>query len=54
MSEFRTWADVFRRIGLDERDHRNASFALAGMPEHVVRYEGMPELPTWEAPAAAA
>ena len=43
--EFASWADVFRRIGLDERDHRNASFVLAGMPEHVVRYEGMPETP---------
>jgi demethoxyubiquinone hydroxylase (CLK1/Coq7/Cat5 family) len=42
--EFASWAEVFRRIGLDERDHRNASFALAEMPEHVVRYEGMPEV----------
>ena len=38
-----TWADVIRRIGLDERDHRNHSFVLAGMPEHVVPYPGMPE-----------
>ncbi|GAB4484239.1 MAG: hypothetical protein OHK006_08010 [Thermodesulfovibrionales bacterium] len=38
-----TWADVFRRIGLDERDHRNRSFACGGKPEYVVRYEGMPE-----------
>ncbi len=37
------WAQVFRRIGLDERDHRNHSFALAGMPQHVVAYPGMPE-----------
>jgi hypothetical protein len=37
------WADVFRRIGLDERDHRNQSFANAGKAESVVRYEGMPE-----------
>lgn len=36
------WADVFRRIGLDERDHRNTSFVYCGKPEHVVRYEGMP------------
>jgi hypothetical protein len=43
--EFGSWADVFRRIGLDERDHRNASFALAGRPELVVAYEGMPETP---------
>ncbi len=40
---FATWADVFRRIGLDERDHMNSSFAFAGRPERVVSYEGMPE-----------
>lgn len=40
--DFASWADVFRRIGLDERDHRNASFRLAGRPEDVVEYEGMP------------
>lgn len=40
-----TWADVFRRIGLDERDHMNASFVFAGQAEQVVRYAGMPELP---------
>ena len=50
--EFSCWADVFRRIGLDERDHRNASFAFAGMPEFVVPYEGMPETPGLERPAA--
>jgi len=38
------WADVFRRIGLDERDHRNRSFAYAGKPENIVRYTGMPEM----------
>jgi len=37
------WADVFRRIGLDERDHRNRSFLFASKPELVVPYEGMPE-----------
>lgn len=42
---FRSWADVFRRIGLDERDHRNNSFRFAGLPEYVVRYEGMPTAP---------
>ena len=47
---FKTWADVFRRIGLDERDHRNWSFLLGGKVEHVVRYEGMPEL---DAPISA-
>ena len=42
---FRSWADVFRRIGLDERDHLNASFAFAGRPEQIVSYEGMPATP---------
>jgi ubiquinol oxidase len=46
--DFSSWADVFRRIGLDERDHRNASFAFAGMPEFIVSYEGMPETPGLE------
>ena len=46
--ELATWADVFRRIGLDERDHMNASFAFAGMPEHIVSYEGMPPTPGLE------
>ncbi len=44
--DFQTWGDVFRRIGLDERDHMNNSFVFCGKPEAVVRYEGMPELPT--------
>ncbi|MDO9548322.1 MAG: hypothetical protein Q7J65_05100 [Candidatus Marinimicrobia bacterium] len=43
-SDLKTWADVFRRIGLDERDHMNHSFALCGKPENVVKYEGMPEI----------
>lgn len=43
---FQTWGDVFRRIGLDERDHMNNSFVFGGKPEAVVKYEGMPELPT--------
>jgi len=43
---------VFRRIGLDERDHRNASFALAGRPELIVPYDGMPEVPGMERAAA--
>ena len=50
--EFGCWADVFRRIGLDERDHRNASFAFAGMPELIVSNEGMPETPGLERHAA--
>lgn len=41
---FNTWADVFRRIGLDERDHRNQSFVSCGKAEHVARYGGMPEM----------
>ncbi|MFZ1947562.1 MAG: hypothetical protein WAW06_08450 [bacterium] len=32
-ADLATWADVFRRIGLDERDHMNVSFGLAGRPE---------------------
>ena len=39
---FGSWADVFRRIGLDERDHMNGSFRFAGRPEHIVKYDGMP------------
>ena len=50
---FACWADVLRRIGLDERDHRNASFAFAGMPEQVVSYEGMPGVPGLGVRAAA-
>lgn len=42
---FDNWADVFRRIGLDERDHRNDSFIEAGLPEHVIDYEGAPAHP---------
>ena len=38
-----TWADVFRRIGLDERDHMNMSFLFCDKPEQVVEYDGMPE-----------
>ncbi len=40
---FDSWADVFRRVGLDERDHMNASFAFGGKPGRVVEYEGMPD-----------
>jgi len=42
--DFKTWADVFRRIGLDERDHMNTSFVFCGKPDCVVMYEGMPIL----------
>lgn len=31
-----TWADVFRRIGLDERDHMNRSFIYGGQPQRIV------------------
>ncbi|MFP3867739.1 MAG: alternative oxidase [Desulfobacteraceae bacterium] len=41
--QFDNWADVFRRIGLDERDHMNRSFVFSGRPDHVVKYNGMPE-----------
>lgn len=37
------WADIFRRIGLDERDHRNHSLFFAGEPDKIIHYEGMPE-----------
>ncbi len=37
-----TWADVFRRISLDERDHRNESFIFCDKAEFVVKYDGMP------------
>jgi hypothetical protein len=47
---FGSWADVFRRIGLDERDHLNASLAFAGRPEQIVSYEGMPPTPGLDAP----
>ena len=40
--DIRTWADAFRRIGLDERDHKNNSFIFCAKPECVVRYNGMP------------
>ncbi len=36
------WADVFRRIGLDERDHMNMSFAFCDKPEWIAEYDGMP------------
>ncbi|MBN2185614.1 MAG: hypothetical protein JW746_09830 [Candidatus Krumholzibacteriota bacterium] len=43
--EFQSWGDVFRRIGLDERDHMNNSLVFCGQKDSVVKYEGMPELP---------
>ena len=44
--DFQTWGDVFRRIGLDERDHMNSSFVFCGKPDAVVTYDRMPPLPT--------
>lgn len=41
-ADVETWADIFRRIGLDERDHMNQSFIRAGELKYVHRYEGMP------------
>lgn len=31
-----TWADVFRRIGLDERQHMNRSFVFGGQPQRTI------------------
>lgn len=42
--EMASWADVFRRIGLDERDHMNMSFRFCDKPECVVNYDRMPEI----------
>jgi hypothetical protein len=41
--ELRTWADVFRRIALDERNHRNTSYVHGGKPELILPYDGMPQ-----------
>ncbi|MDD4029232.1 MAG: hypothetical protein PHI40_03615 [Caldisericia bacterium] len=41
---FDNWADVFRRICLDERDHRNISFHYGGRAEYVEEYPGMPDI----------
>jgi demethoxyubiquinone hydroxylase (CLK1/Coq7/Cat5 family) len=41
---FASWADLFRRVSLDERDHRNFSFYFSGRPQDIVKYEGMPEI----------
>lgn len=35
---FETWADVFRQIALDERDHMNNSFKHCGMSDRIVPY----------------
>lgn len=41
---FTNWADVFRRISLDERDHRNHSFYYLNQHEKIVHYQGMPHI----------
>ncbi|MBN1670033.1 MAG: hypothetical protein JXR37_03325 [Kiritimatiellae bacterium] len=35
---YATWADVFRRAGLDERDHMNESLARCGLADRIVAY----------------
>lgn len=42
-ADLATWADVIRRIGLDERDHMNHSFLYSGQSDRVVSYVGMPK-----------
>ncbi|HUX17248.1 MAG TPA: hypothetical protein VMW52_12300 [Phycisphaerae bacterium] len=39
---YASWADVFRRIGLDERDHMNESLRRCGMADRVVPYADEP------------
>jgi hypothetical protein len=41
---YESWGDVFRRICLDERDHRNIGFYFGGRIEYVEEYTGMPDL----------
>ena len=38
MGPFASWADVFRRIALDERDHMNNSLRFCGLSDRVVPY----------------
>lgn len=37
---FKTWGDVIRRIGLDERDHMNESLIRCGRESEVIPYTG--------------
>ena len=39
---YTSWADVFRRIALDERDHMNESLRRCGMADRVVPYADEP------------
>ena len=41
--EFASWAELFRRVSLDERDHRNSSFYFCGRFHDIISYNGMPE-----------
>lgn len=43
-ADVENWADVFRKISLDERDHMNHSFKFCGKPEYIMKYEGMPDV----------
>lgn len=43
--ELPTWAEVFKRLSLDERDHMNTSFIFCNKDESVVKYDGMPAHP---------
>jgi hypothetical protein len=36
--ELQSWADVFRQIGLDERDHMNESLMRCGRGNEAVVY----------------
>lgn len=38
---YETWGDVFRRIGLDERVHRNESLQEIGKTDQVVGYDSL-------------
>ncbi|MEZ5124742.1 MAG: hypothetical protein R2826_00640 [Thermoleophilia bacterium] len=42
--EMASWADVVRRIALDERDHMNNSLHFGGRDAWIVEYDGMPVL----------
>jgi len=39
---YKSWGDVFRRIGLDERIHRNSSLEACGRGREVVSYASAP------------
>ncbi len=39
--KYASWADVFRRMGLDEREHMNGSLRLIGKENKVVKYSSI-------------